>query len=454
MSQIKTKFITTNAVTNPKLAQIPAHSYKGNNTGSTANAADITSTQLTADLNAFTSSLQGVVPSSGGGTTNFLRADGTFAAPSGASTARTINAQTGTTYTFVLADGSGNGTNPFITFNNASNQIITVPTNASVAFPVGTEIDMMQIGAGSAQVLGASGVTVNSYLGNNAFLGQYTEVSLLKTATNTWELYGQLTSGFITATGGTITTNGNFKVHTFNSNGTFQITSGYGTVASLLVGGGGAGGAGTGSASLGAGGAGGVLYTTPGSGIGVGSYGVVVGAGATPSPGNIVNGANSTFNSLTATGGGGGANSGTSTAPGNGGSGGGGAGTASPQTTGGTGTAGQGNAGGNGVTLAGGGGGGANAVGANASGTTGGNGGAGIANSITGSSVTYGGGGGGGGTVTAGTGGTGGGGNGATSGSGGAGTANTGGGGGGSSSSANAGGSGGSGVVIVTYQFQ
>jgi hypothetical protein len=71
----------TNVITNANLVQIPAHSYLGNNTGSTANAADITSTQLTADLNLFTSSLQGLVPSSGGGTTNFLRADGTFAAP-------------------------------------------------------------------------------------------------------------------------------------------------------------------------------------------------------------------------------------------------------------------------------------------------------------------------------------------------------------------------------------
>lgn len=43
----------------------------------------LTPTQVTADLNLFTSSLQGLVPSSGGGTTNYLRADGTWAAPSG-----------------------------------------------------------------------------------------------------------------------------------------------------------------------------------------------------------------------------------------------------------------------------------------------------------------------------------------------------------------------------------
>jgi hypothetical protein len=73
--------IQANVVSNSKLAQMPAHTFKGNNTGSTANASDLTATQLTAELNLFTSGLQGLVPASGGGTTNFLRADGTFATP-------------------------------------------------------------------------------------------------------------------------------------------------------------------------------------------------------------------------------------------------------------------------------------------------------------------------------------------------------------------------------------
>jgi hypothetical protein len=58
-----------------------AHTYKGNNTASTATPIDVTTTQLTADLNQFTSSLQGLVPASGGGTVNFLRADNTWAPP-------------------------------------------------------------------------------------------------------------------------------------------------------------------------------------------------------------------------------------------------------------------------------------------------------------------------------------------------------------------------------------
>lgn len=75
--------ISVNVVSNSKLAQMPTLTIKGNNTGGTANASDLTVAQVNAILPVFTSSLNGLVPASGGGTTNFLRADGTFAAPSG-----------------------------------------------------------------------------------------------------------------------------------------------------------------------------------------------------------------------------------------------------------------------------------------------------------------------------------------------------------------------------------
>lgn len=99
--------IANNAVTNAKAAQMAAHTFKGNNTGSTANALDLTATQLTAELNLFTTSLQGLVPSSGGGTTNFLRADGTFAIPpgTGANTALS-NLTTTSINQNLIADGN------------------------------------------------------------------------------------------------------------------------------------------------------------------------------------------------------------------------------------------------------------------------------------------------------------------------------------------------------------
>jgi hypothetical protein len=80
-----------------------AHTYKGNNTGSTANPIDVTSTQLTADLNLFTSSLQGLVPASGGGTTNFLRADGSWQAT--VATIGTYDGQTASTNGGAIASG-------------------------------------------------------------------------------------------------------------------------------------------------------------------------------------------------------------------------------------------------------------------------------------------------------------------------------------------------------------
>lgn len=73
--------IAAAAVTNAKLATMPATTLKGNNTGGVAAPLDLTVAQATAMLALFTSALQGLVPASGGGTANFLRADATWAAP-------------------------------------------------------------------------------------------------------------------------------------------------------------------------------------------------------------------------------------------------------------------------------------------------------------------------------------------------------------------------------------
>lgn len=75
--------IPAGTVTLAKQANLAANSIVGNNTGSSATPIALTGTQTTAMLDVFTSSAKGLVPASGGGTTNFLRADGTFAAPAG-----------------------------------------------------------------------------------------------------------------------------------------------------------------------------------------------------------------------------------------------------------------------------------------------------------------------------------------------------------------------------------
>lgn len=75
--------IAADAVTNAKLANIATARFKGRVTAGTGDPEDLTGTQATTLLDVFTSTLKGLAPLSGGGTVNFLRADGTWAAPSG-----------------------------------------------------------------------------------------------------------------------------------------------------------------------------------------------------------------------------------------------------------------------------------------------------------------------------------------------------------------------------------
>lgn len=83
--------IQPNVVSNSKLAQMNTLTIKGNNTGGSANALDLTVAQVNAILPVFTSTLNGLAPLSGGGTSNFLRADGTWAAPGGTGTVTSVS---------------------------------------------------------------------------------------------------------------------------------------------------------------------------------------------------------------------------------------------------------------------------------------------------------------------------------------------------------------------------
>jgi hypothetical protein len=292
---------------------------------------------------------------------------------------------------------------------------------------------------------------------------------------------------FITATGGTITTCGDYKIHTFTSPGTFCVsvtgngptvpTGGPSNVDYLVVAGGGGGGGGHG----GGGGGGGYRTTFPSPGCNAGAfpisattYPITVGAGGSGTCYNSASpasGSNSIFSSITSSAGGGGG-SGVNFPNGeSGGSGGGGNGGYNP-SSGGTGNTPpvsppQGNTGGSsfGPTVsnyAGGGGGGIGGSGSGAGPNAGGNAGGGTTNSISGSPVHYSGGGGGGSGACGATGGTGGtpsgvpgkGGN--NPGIGPSAPANQGGGagGGGANPGGGTGGNGGSGIVVIRYKFQ
>jgi len=288
---------------------------------------------------------------------------------------------------------------------------------------------------------------------------------------------------FVTATGGTITTSGDFKIHTFTGPGTFCVSNagnacGSSTVDYMVVAGGGggaansngAGGAGAGGFRESSGAASGCYSASPlGSGVSalpvaVQGYPITVGGGGAghvgdpENAGNGSSGSNSVFSSKTSAGGGGGGGAGAGVAGGSGGGAGQGqsgvgAGNTPPVSPP------QGNSGGQSVPQErGAGGGGAGAAGSCVTG------GAGVTSSINATPTARAGGGGGGARCfpavpgSAGAGGSGGGGAGAKGNNGTAGTTNTGGGGGGAGRKPgvgnNTGGAGGSGIVVIRYKYQ
>jgi hypothetical protein len=102
-----------------------------------------------------------------------------------AAATQAINTQT-TSYTLVLADAG-----KLVTLNNASAITLTVPPNSSVAFPTGTSIDLVQLGAGALTIAQGSGVTVNAVPGL-VLDGQYAGATLKKLGTDTWVAVGRL----------------------------------------------------------------------------------------------------------------------------------------------------------------------------------------------------------------------------------------------------------------------
>ena len=400
-------------------------------------------------------------------------------------------------------------TSPFTAVNgdgffvNTSGGVVTVtlPSSPTAGSIIALK-DYANTWDTNAVTLCRNGSKINGVCANTNLSTESQSVTLIYVdGTKGWQDIHDSTSnvsgnpGFITATGGTITTSGDFKIHTFTGSGCFAVTntSGAGVGAKVsyaVIAGAGSGGSSNNGNMGAAGGAGGFregkqacagytaspLAATPCSAlpVSVQTYPITVGAGgATVSGASLGNvGSNSVFSTITSTGGGKGGSGNPVTAGGNGGSGGGGGG-------GGSGVAGgsgntppvsppQGNNGGGSRpgpgpshdSASGGGGGAGGAGGPSPAGSTGGAGGAHINTSINASDTEYAGGAGGTAGCTPGCRGTpGGGGAGNGSKPGGAnaataGTANTGGSGGGGGQSNPASGAGGSGVVIIRYKFQ
>ena len=128
-------------------------------------------------------------PITGGGTSGSVGIGFDYAAGS----KLTLNAQTGTTYTFILTDAD----QKLVTASNASAQTYSIPTNASVAFPIGTQINIIAIGAGQVTINAVtSGTTTVLSNGGTAAAPklrvQYSAATLMKVATDTWYVVGDL----------------------------------------------------------------------------------------------------------------------------------------------------------------------------------------------------------------------------------------------------------------------
>jgi hypothetical protein len=101
-----------------------------------------------------------------------------------------INAQTGTTYTAVIGDG----TNTLVTMDNASANTFYIPTDASVNFDIGTVLNIYMKGAGvttiTATTPGTTTVVSAGATSGSPVLARYKIASAIKLAANSWTVIG------------------------------------------------------------------------------------------------------------------------------------------------------------------------------------------------------------------------------------------------------------------------
>ena len=107
--------------------------------------------------------------------------------------ALSVNAQTSGAYTLALTDApAANGYQGVVTMNNAAANTLTVPPNSSVAFPAGTQLQVVQLGAGKTAVAAGVGVTISTPSTLTA-RAQYSSLVLTQVAADVWVLAGDMT---------------------------------------------------------------------------------------------------------------------------------------------------------------------------------------------------------------------------------------------------------------------
>lgn len=171
------------------------------------------------------------------------------------------------TYTLAATDASGNSSNTYpIVYNGASTTgtEVTVPTNATVAIPVGGVVQFDQSGSGSIGWVPAAGVTISNP--GTQVLGRWKTAYLKKSATDSWYATGDI-GGFATFSGATTSiTSGSYTFYVFSGSQTnTTVSGGPAEIAAVIIGGGGGPG-GTVATQAGAGGGGAGDVLCPGNG--------------------------------------------------------------------------------------------------------------------------------------------------------------------------------------------
>ena len=100
-----------------------------------------------------------------------------------------IRDATGASTTALLTDDG-----KLITMSNASANTFTVPPNSSVAFGIGTQLNIMQLGAGQVTITAGAGVTLRSSGNKLKTKDQYSVATCAKIATDTWVVVGNLSA--------------------------------------------------------------------------------------------------------------------------------------------------------------------------------------------------------------------------------------------------------------------
>lgn len=116
-----------------------------------------------------------------------------------------LNAQTGTTYTLVLADAGKH-----ITRSNASASTQTLPQNSDAAIPIGTIINITNLGAGLVTFVAGTGATITGL----PSISQYQSAQMVKHSTNGWNIVLSPTADPLPKSGGVVTGQTTFRVGT------------------------------------------------------------------------------------------------------------------------------------------------------------------------------------------------------------------------------------------------